>query len=209
MKVLALDLSTKTGWAILSQENDIIRLLDHGLIQVTECKEKQYPWSYLEKAKQIADGILQILPSDVDHIVIEETNGSRARFTQKMLEFIHAAVLSTFYFDMAMPLDKINYVDTSQWRKVLGITLNKEQKKANAKLSKAKRKAITDKAKLDKKALGIRGKITPKHLSVIYANETYGLNFKVKDNDRADALALGTAFLKGAKTHRDKEGTEE
>ncbi len=40
------------------------------------------------------------------------------------------------------------------------------------------------------------GKINPKHLSIFYVNAAYDLNFKTKDNDIADAICVGTAFMK-------------
>jgi hypothetical protein len=40
-----------------------------------------------------------------------------------------------------------------------------------------------------------RGKITPKHLAVQKSNELYGLELKLKDDDIADAILLGRAFL--------------
>jgi hypothetical protein len=53
--------------------------------------------------------------------------------------------------------------------------------------------------KVDKKSLGIKGEVTPKHLAVAFVNENYGLNFIVKDNDIADAICMGTSYLKGVK----------
>lgn len=199
-RVLALDISTKTGWALFEDG----KLLDFGLTRILKKIDEygEYPWSYRNMAVFLTSLLIQkIVDTYPDVIVIEETNGSKSRYTQKALEFLHCELLCGI--DMvksAYPgiagFNSVKYVNSSEWRKVLGLALSKEQKKANAKLSKAAREANGQ--KIDKAALGIKGKITKKHLSVAYANATYNLTLKIKDNDIADAICLGTAFIKGA-----------
>lgn len=191
-RVLALDISTKTGWALF--ENG--QLVNHGLVKlqkkISECGT--YPWSYYAATGHVAGLIVNVIENtNPDVIVIEETNGSRSRYTQKILEWLHCALLQSLDI-LGYPVkDKVYYVNSSEWRKVIGLALTKDQKKANAKLSKAARDG-----KVDKAALGIRGKITKKHLSVAYVNKEYDLAFKIKDNDKADAICLGKAFIQGA-----------
>jgi len=194
-RVLALDISTKTGWALFVDGV----LVDKGVVRLPKkvCEYGTYPWSYYKATVAIAGMIIDIIGKTApDAIVIEETNGSRARYTQKILEFLHCQLLTTLDIIGEPVKDKLYYVNSSEWRKVIGLQLSKEQKKANAKLSKAARESKD--GKVDKAALGIKGKVTKKHLSVAYANQKYNLTLKVKDNDIADAICLGTAFINGA-----------
>ena len=196
-KVLALDLSTKTGWAFFEDG----KLVKHGLIRLSKKIEEygNYPWSFVYATIELIEKIHNelIIPLFPNTIVVEETNSSKARYTQKILEFLHFRLLSSCV-NISPSYCPIKYINSSEWRKVLGLTMSKEQKKNNAKLNKAKKQAEGTGTKLDKASLGIKGKITKKHLSVAYANSTYGLNLKIKDNDIADAICLGTAYLNGA-----------
>ena len=118
----------------------------------------------------------------------------KQRYSQKALEFIHLATLVAL-----RPLDiPIVYISSSAWRSALGITMTKEDKKNNAKLSKAKKLSTDSGCPVDKKKVGVRGKIGKKHLAVRYINSVYNLDLLMKDNDIADAIALGLAYLKGA-----------
>lgn len=196
--VLALDISTKTGWAYFLDG----KLVKYGLIRLPKKVEEygEYPWSYVNATQELVGRLSEelVCPYFPKEIVVEETNGcSKARYSQKVLEFLHCQFLSRFCnLQKCCP---IKYINSSEWRKVLGLAMSKEQKKNNAKLNKAKRQAEKLGSTVNKAALGIRGKITKKHLSVTYANATYNLNLKVKDNDIADAICLGTAYLRGAR----------
>jgi 6-pyruvoyl-tetrahydropterin synthase len=192
--ILALDLSTKTGWAVLEAEAPYA-LVDYGRIVVSKgdmSKLYKYPLNYLYTAEAIANEIFSkvavYLPVT---IVFEETNTSRSRYTQKVLEYIHFACISL------MRHENLVYVNTSDWRRSTDVFLSKEDKKNNGKLSKAKSKAKKAGIKLDKKAIGIKGRVTKKHAAVKRTNELYGLNLKIGDNDMADAILLGHAYLSG------------
>jgi hypothetical protein len=63
---------------------------------------------------------------------------------------------------------------------------------------KAKSKAGGSLTPAEKKALGLKGRVTKKHVAVIEANRRFGLDFKQKDNDIAEAILLGVAYLSGA-----------
>lgn len=192
MRILALDISTKAGWAFL-HESDLqfgSLKLDHPVIAFGE-----YPWSYDKASEVMASQLHELVLRFEPHVVIiEETNLGKSRYAQKMLEFIHKAILTKL---RDFP-GKVIYLSTSSWRQALGLTMTKEDKKNNAKLSKAKKVAEELGVKLDKKALGVRGKINKKHLALRYVNENFGLKLKVKDNDAADAICLVDAYLKGA-----------
>lgn len=193
MKVLALDISTKAGWA-LADETGPLKFgslqLDHPVLAYGE-----YPWSY-DKASEAMAAMLHeiVLREAPDVIVIEETNLGKSRYAQKTLEFIHKSMLVR----LRSFIGKVIYVSSSSWRQALGLVMTKADKKNNAKLSKAKKTAAELGVKLDKKALGVRGKINKKHLALRYVNETFSLSLKVKDNDAADAICLAAAYFKGA-----------
>ena len=71
--------------------------------------------------------------------------------------------------------------------------MTKEEKKQNAQIRK-KKKATG--ATVVKNEEGKRiGKIGKKHVNVRRANELFGLELKLKDEDRADAILLGYAYF--------------
>jgi Holliday junction resolvasome RuvABC endonuclease subunit len=120
-----------------------------------------------------------------DIIVIEETNLGRNRYSQKILEFLHHDILLWLKCNKNIP---VKYVSTSSWRKSLKLFLTKDDKKNNTKVNKANREGLS------KKELGLSGKITQKHISVRFVNALFKLEFKLKDNDIADAICLGWAY---------------
>jgi hypothetical protein len=195
MRVLALDISTKAGWALM----DDARLVDFGGIALnkTILEYGAYPWNYDDATEEMAaklfDKIVHLLP---DVVVIEESNLGKSRYAQKALEFIHKGLLSR----LRGWRGKVIYLSSSSWRQALGLQMTKEDKRNNAKISKAKKKAAEWGMGIHeaKKALGVKGKINKKHIALRYVNETFGLKLKVKDNDAADAICLAAAFFKGA-----------
>jgi hypothetical protein len=200
MKVLALDVSTKTGWAVFDNSDGmplIERLTKYGLIKNPDKIDTygKYPWSYLNAASAMGQQILALAHTEKpDVIVIEETNGSRgSRYTQKILEFLHCCILERLV-NLEIP---VYYINSSSWRSTLGLVLSKEDKKANKKLKVAKKLSAATGKKLNRTELGIRGIVNKKHIAIRYVNETYCKNFLVKDNDICDAICLGTAYLKG------------
>lgn len=185
----------------MSKHDSRVRLHTWGLL-TSEPNEMSYPYSYISRARGIALRVNEVLCrmghvaiNDLDAIVIEETNGSKSRYTQKMLEFIHMAVLEELEEQSLHGL--VVYVNTSDWRKILGVQLTAADKKSNARLSKAKSVAKKAGQKLDKKELGIRGKVNKKHVAIRAVNNTFDLGFKPKDNDVAEAICIGLAYFKG------------
>lgn len=198
MYTLSLDISSNTGWAILNSENKSLKAWGNIWNDKVVHEFGEYPWSYLLAAQSISENIVKLVTQFKPNcIVIEETNKAKARYTQKFLEFIHCCVLKELY---ASSPASVFYISTSIWRRQVGIELTKEQKKQNAKLSKAKSKAGGSLTPAQKKDLGIKGKITKKHIAVTEVNRRFGLDFKQKDNDVAEAILLGVAFLDGAPT---------
>lgn len=203
MRLLSLDLSTHAGWALfdLSDGPPTPLLLNYGVLELPSTAIKMgpgfYPWNYRHAANTIADQVLELVRKiKPDRIVIEETNLGKQRYSQKILEWVHKAVLDLLALDM--DITDVTYISTSSWRSCLELRLTKEDKRSNSRLSRAKSKAKKKGQKLDKKKLGVKGRKNWKHLAIEFVNKKYDLALKVKDNDVADAICLGTAFLRGA-----------
>lgn len=207
MRVLALDISTNTGWALLEGEmGQIPRIVETGTISndkpVSDFGE--FPWNTVLAAESIASRLLGLIHRTVtlDFIVIEQTNKPGRfgnRYSQKLLEFIHCLLLSDLkemvkFKSIDRPLQVV-YVNTSDWRRIVGANLTKADKALNVKVRKLKKSG--DKEALKK--LGVRGKIGKKHTVIRYVNQTFGLNLKMKDNDTADAIGQGVAFFLGVR----------
>jgi hypothetical protein len=186
----------------MEQDGDVNpKLLGYGTLHYEGLSTKDrgdYPWSYF---KVIDDHITQnvmnkVIDSNPDIIVIEETNKGKNRYSQKKLEWLHHELLRQIG-TYKCPTINVVYLDTSAWRSTLGIWMNKDQKKQNAKLSKAKSEG-TEALKAMKQKLGVRGRVNKKHVAINHVNATFNLNLRVKDNDAADAICLGLAYFKGA-----------
>lgn len=193
-RVLSLDLSTSTGYALLDGEKiEQCGVLANGK---TAAEYAAYPWGVVQAAVSIAAKVHALVQNTghIDSIVIEETNLGRNRYSQKQLEFIHFAVLEVLR-DTAIP---VHYLSTGVWRKHLGIFLSKDDKRQNSRLQRAKRAAANAGQSLDKKELGIRGKVNKKHIAIRYVNERFNLALKAKDDDVADAICLALAYVGGA-----------
>lgn len=199
MKVLALDLSTSAGFAVLEERGGEIALLRYGAVALphTVLAYGTYPWCYLDAADDMAMQLVSIAEREApDLIVVEETNLSKgSRYAQKILEFIHCQFLRNMAIsrDRVEKIPKVIYLSSSVWRQSLQLALSREQKKANAKLAKAKKEAANSGKKLDKTKLGIKGKVGKKHLAINYVNGRFNLKLKAKDDDIADAVCLGLA----------------
>jgi hypothetical protein len=202
MRVLSLDASTKTGWALfvdgkLADSGALtpVKVADFNVNDHETQKKPAYPYNIVDAALTIAREIREFLTRVAvrpDIVVVENTNKGKNRHTQRVLEFMHFCILMML---RELP-QKMVYMDTSEWRKIVGLEATKEDKKQNAKLSAAKKAAKKKGVKLDKKALGIRGKINVKHRAVRMVNEKYGKNLKMKDNDQADAILMGEAYCR-------------
>lgn len=204
MKVLALDISSCTGWAVLVGEKDPTKkelptLEEYGTLELTQriktYAEGEYPWAIRLAAMEMGEKMGVLIDNvEPDVVVVECVNKARARMSQQALDWFHYELVTY----LAEAGNDLFYVDSSEWRKVTGSVMDKGSKKANAKLSAAKRKAAAKGTKLDRKALGIKGKVTKKHVAIARANELFSLSLKVKDNDKADAILEGLSFFWGA-----------
>lgn len=198
MRVLALDISTSTGWALLEGESGSIpKILESGSIQlggpVSGFNSLHYPWDYITACQKQADALVTLAQSkQCDTVVIEETNRAgrfTSRYSQKILEWLHCFLLLGLQTDYI----QVRYINTSDWRKAIGATLTKADKALNVKVRKLKKAG--DKEGLKK--LGVRGKIGKKHVAVRFVNQTFGTSYKLKDNDECDAICQGVAYFLG------------
>lgn len=220
-KTLALDVSSKTGYALFEDD----KLVEYGLIKLPNkiVSYGFYPAGFLAAAIfQIDQLMVLIRRVRADRILIEETNpgGRAARYDQKYLEYLHALLM-----DRVLPeqLGTVHYISSSDWRNALGLKLDKAQRKNNQKASAAgvkgtcmdclgrprracqkckgtgKLKASAKDRAAAKAVAGVKGKITVKHLAVEHVNAAFNLGFKIKDNDVADAICLKMAFDLGVR----------
>jgi hypothetical protein len=221
MFILGLDLATTSGYSLIQGDsgcikpelfqnglivkNSSIKLLEHGAIKLDRpvaAFDGGYPFGYIKATTVIAEAIIakikeseqKITPQKLDLIVIEETNPSRARLSQKILEQIHCLLL------FLMPEEyrgRVKYISTSEWRKILNQKYSDADKKNNKTICKARALSRNSGIPLNeaKKALGVRGKVTKKHVSVRFVNEFFGLNLLAKDDDVSDAICLALAAL--------------
>jgi hypothetical protein len=226
VKLLGLDISTKAGWAVLqSAESGLPALGAYGLVEKTKknvLEYGSYPECYRRAAKDVADQLLAVVREHCpDVVIVEETNQGQNRYTQKLLEFIHkelgdgwdtgnAGHMKEFpctveadgkHRHQRLVMPKIVYISTGTWKQALGLKKPKDAKKNDELLKQAKMLAATGTVTLNeaKKRYGIKGKWNKKMLAVNYTNENYGLTFKLKDNDKAEAICLVVAYTKGAK----------
>lgn len=201
MKILALDISTRTGYALLEHisEGEVPQILERGNITPHETLTEagEYPWNYITVASDMGNQLMQkVYDTDPDVIIVEETNIARSRYSQKILEFIHCSFLSL----LEVTDYDIKYVSTSDWRAACDVFMSKDDKKNNAKVNKAKRDGKS------KKEVGLKGKITRKHIAIRRIKELYGLDLKQKENDIAEAILLGVSYTRGVKISIGIEG---
>ena len=202
MSVLALHLSTSTGWAFFSSDERLVTSLDSfGAVQLEKplAAMGPYPWNYVDGTRLLAEKIGEIAQRTApDRVIIEETCLGKSSYAQKSLEMLHLSVLHRMR-DLGYE-GRLHYARTVAWRQTLGLKLSARDRANNKILAKARRAGPIDKA-----SLGIRGKVTVKHLSVDYANRTFSLQLKRKDDDKADAICLGWAELNGV-SYCDEKG---
>jgi hypothetical protein len=213
-KVLALDMSTKTGWSLFHNMMDDVglQLIEYGQLEQIHTPKGDYPGSFLVWADQVFEQVANLVDRvNPDVIVIEETSaGSKAIYTQKILEWIHY-LFAEFVVDRGT---RIVYIMTEEWRRETGCSMSKEEKKRNAQVSKLKSKQRKEiladesltkeerdallkkvRAKVDGKIVGRTGR---KHVNIRRANEVFGSYFKEplrkRDEDLADSLMLGFCY---------------
>ena len=193
-RVLALDMSTKTGWASMVSGDDGITLEQYGQLSQIHTPDGVYPDHFVEWAHAVFAEIVKVVDAHApDVLVIEETAaGSKSIYSQKILEWIHYLVAKLIKESKI----KAVYLMTEQWRRETGCTMSKEESKHNKEVRKYKDKNSTS---IAYDANGKRiGRITRKHVNIRRANEVFGKFLKAplkkKDEDTADSLLLGYCY---------------
>ena len=132
MKILCLDLSTNTGWCVINSRGVVaFGNIRHKVIG--DETSQDYPLNFINMSHKIAKDISNLVfAHQPEVIVIEETNKGKNRYSQKQLEFIHYAVNDL----LKHPSFMVSYLDTSEWRKLLGLSLDKEQRVRNNEVKK-------------------------------------------------------------------------
>lgn len=193
-RILSLDMSTKTGYAsVVSGPNGIV-LEAYGTIPQIHTPDGAYPESFIDWANAVFDKIYELIDCFApDVLVIEETAaGSKAIYTQKILEWIHFLV-AKFIKETKI---KAIYLMTEQWRRETGCKMTKEESKHNKQVKSYKEKNST---KIAYSESGKRvGRLTRKHINVRRANEVFGefltVPLRKKDEDTADSLLLAYCY---------------
>lgn len=206
-RILGLDVSTKTGYAlVVSSENGMV-LHNYGTIRQIHCPDSSYPGSYVDWAHLCFDhiyGIIDIFKPQV--LVIEETSkGSKNAMSQKVLEYIHY-LLAKYIKESGI---KSVYLMTEEWRREIGCQMNKEEKLRNKEVRQYKKKNETTIAyDINGKRTGLIGR---KHVNIRRVSEIFAGQLKEplkrKDEDLADGLGLAAAyhFKRFKKTNDVKE----
>ena len=199
-RVLALDLSTKTGWSVGESSDQGYRMVAHGQVPKVACPAGQYPDNFLEWSALCFGPVSDLLDEWApDVLVVEDTaiKPDSNALSQKILEFIHFRVAKMV---AETGIERL-YLMTDEWRRLVGCEMTKAERKQNQVVSKAKGKARALLPKGDKSVVVVKGedgrrigRVTRKHVNVRRANEAFGLGLKIKDNDVADALMLGLAY---------------
>lgn len=195
LRILSLDISTKTGYAAIVSGPEGCYLEACGTVpQIPEPEGLIYPGSYVNWAYMVFEKIVELVDRFApDMLVIEETvAGSKNHLSQKILEFTHFLVAKMIR-DSGI---KVRYFLTGEWRVLVAAKMTTEEKKRNKSIK--LQKAQTGK-KLAKDANGkVIGKIGKKHVNVRRANEIFGDMLAKplikKDEDTADALLLAYAY---------------
>lgn len=220
--VVALDLSEKPGFAIYHDG----KLIRSGTI-FNEWKKADlgpYPFNYLEAAYKVVESISQqvlyeqfdLKPESLD-IVCEETTASQNNYSQKSIEFIHYRLAEFVKNLRNISNINIHYVRTGIWRGKVGAVQTKEERNYNAKISRQKKKkkeaflkenpgvekVPSFRAKLDVDGSGkakVVRRLDEKDYALRVVKERFGLELTYEQNDQADAICLGLAFIEGCPT---------
>ena len=191
LRILSLDISTKTGWALMLSSDEGAALLDFGkLPKISEPDDSPYPANYVDWAYSVFKNIIELVDRLApDILVIEETvAGSKSVFSQKILEYIH-------FLTARMIRDskiKCRYFLTGEWRVLVAAKMTTEEKKRNKAIK--LQKASTGKKLAKDKNGKVMGKIGKKHVNVRRANEIFGLDLILAQEDIADATLLAYAY---------------
>lgn len=204
-RVLSLDVSSKTGYALLLiNENEEFKLEAYGKINKVECPEDEpFPGSYVTWAYKIFSHIEALIEThQPDVLVIEQTcAGSKNAFSQKILEFAHF-LLYKYIQETGI---KSVFMLTGEWRKIVGSYMNAEEKNRNKEIKAYKKKHGTKLAR-DAKTGKVIGKVGKKQVTIRLINDIFKDQLirplKTTEDDIADAASLSYAYFLKKKKER-------
>lgn len=193
-RILSLDMSTKTGWALVVSHKDSYMLEAYGQFPQMPEPHGRYPENYIDWAYALYGKIVELVDSQApDVLVIEETaSGSKNIYSQKILEWLHflvAKMIKECHIEAT-------YLMTEQWRRETGCVMSKDEKKKNKQVREYKKSHDVSIAyDKDGKRIGLVGR---KHVNVRRANEVFGEflrePLRKKDEDTADSLMLAYCY---------------
>jgi hypothetical protein len=194
MRVLALDVSTNTGYAYYEDG----KLILSGTIWPDKDLTSfgPYPFNYIDLAESLSKNIMNFCVDffigECD-IVVEETTASKNNYSQKTLEYLHFCLLR--HIRSLGPNYQVSYLRTGTWRSTVGARQTKEERNLNARISRIKKQTGKKLAKIDGKVVGRKDR---KDYAIRTVREIFGMSLKKKDNNQADAILLGWAYILGA-----------
>lgn len=192
--MLALDVSTKTGYAFFTLDGKDVNLIEFG--QNTQISETagMYPENFVLWAHHCFDAIMVLINKfKPDTLVIEETaSNSKSVYSQKILEWTHY-LLAKYIKESKI---KAVYIMSGQWKSETEAKISKSESIHNKYVKEYKEKNNTKIAySLEGKRIG---KITRKHVAIRRANEIFAKFLKKpllkKDEDAAESLLLGYCY---------------
>ena len=203
-RVLSLDLSSKTGYALLISSDQGMSLEAYGQMEQIHCPEDEpYPGSYVTWAYQCFEKVEELIEwLKPDVLVIEEITKSKNAMSQKFLDFLHFVVCK---FIQETGIKNV-WFQTGQWRSEISSYMNDSEKKHNKKVKAYKDAYFKKHGKETTVAYDIDtgkriGKIGKKHVTIRLINEVFKDQLKKKlirkDEDTADGIALVFAYHKG------------
>ncbi|MFW9951740.1 MAG: hypothetical protein ACFFKA_16615 [Candidatus Thorarchaeota archaeon] len=158
-----------------------------------------HPVDFIEFVDNYIQGLVQELIDrgwldQLYYIVIEQTNKGRDRWKQKLLEWLHYKLCTSILFRGKITWKqnlKIAYIDTMEWRKILEIKVSTTQRRANKKIRKHNKEAKNNPEL--KRMIGITKN---KDVAIEFCENKFNLCMNKKDNNIADAICVGYAWLK-------------
>lgn len=229
-KILSLDISTKTGWAVM-ESRGACWVEQYGQTEPIPEPQGDYPKRVLAWANACFIVVEKLIEThNPTIVVIEQTSkGSKASKTQKVLEWIHYLVADYLVGNGIRNI----YLQTGEWRSLVGSKMTKDEKVRNKYVKDFKAKVLAEyqeqfkkdnpgkkvpnaiytttlNGKVKKKAImvydeqGVKiGKVGKKNVSVRTANEIFGNQLKrpLKRKDEDAAEALLLAYAYHIKKH--------
>jgi len=195
--ILAIDLSTKPGVAILEGEK---------LIHASTCFNDKtvedfgiYPQNYIEFTLYTINKLLNYIQAlgykwnQFEKIILEETTSSKNNYSQKKLEFLHYQFLLTF----SNLNDKIVYIRSEVWKRSTHVKMSKEESANNSKIRRLKQKTGKRVIRKDEKGNKLR-KVSRHDVYIRQCNTIFGTSYGRKEEDSAAASLLGLAYQRNA-----------